>query len=83
MSKHILLTFSGFLSQNDASEDGWSHLNELVEPHGVHVYDLKWRSIDYSDIAKRVGKKLGFHLLAGAAGFLVPGGSIARLARFI
>jgi hypothetical protein len=35
VTKHVLLTFSGFLSQNEKSEDGWSHLHELMEPQGV------------------------------------------------
>ncbi len=59
MTKHVLLTFSGFLSQNDNPEETWGHLNELIEPLGMQVYDLKWQSIQYSDIAKSISKKLG------------------------
>ena len=81
VSKHVLLTFSGFLSQNDKSEDGWSKLNEMIEPHGMDVYDLKWQSIQYSDIVKSVSMKLGQIVATELFGLLVPATKAVRAAK--
>jgi hypothetical protein len=77
------LTFSGFLSQDDLSEDGWSHLHELMEPQGVQVFDLKWCSIKYSDIGKVLTKSLGLFLATEAATLLIPGGKIVKGATLV
>jgi hypothetical protein len=58
-SKHVLLSFSGFLSQTDLSEDGWSILRDIVEPHGVSLFDVKWESIKESDIALALAQSFG------------------------
>jgi hypothetical protein len=81
VTKHALLTFSGFLSQNDKPEESWGHLNELIEPHGMQVYDLKWQSIQYSDIAKSVTMKLGQLIALEVAGLFIPGEKMVKAAR--
>ena len=81
VTKHVLLTFSGFLSQNDKPEESWGQLNELIEPHGVQVYDLKWQSIQYSDIAMSVTKKLGSIIALEMLGLFIPGEKAAKAAR--
>lgn len=79
----MLLTFSGFLSQNDKSEDGWSKLHELMEAQGVQVFDVKWHSVQYSDICISVGKNIGWLIATEAAGLLIPGGKVLKGAKLM
>ena len=52
-------------------------MNELIDPHGVQVYDLKWKSSSNSEILKRVSMKLSQTIsLRLVAGFFIPGGKI-------
>ncbi len=49
-----------------------------MEPQGVQVFDLKWQSIQYSDIGAGVGKNLGVWIASEAIGLLIPGGKVIK-----
>ena len=72
------MTLSGFLSQNDNSE-GWSKLADIVEPQGITCFDMKWESIQYSNIAKKVGVGLLKLGISESFELLLTGGKISNL----
>jgi hypothetical protein len=47
----------------------------------MQVYDLKWQSIQYSDIAKSVTMKLGQLIALEVAGIFIPGEKMVKAAR--
>ena len=47
------------------------------------MFDLKWQSIQYSDIGIGIGKNLGYWIATEAAGLLIPGGKVLRGAKLL
>ena len=47
----------------------------------MHVYDLKWQSIQYSDIFISVSKKLGTIIATELMGLLIPGEKLVKATR--
>ncbi|TNV73199.1 hypothetical protein FGO68_gene8659 [Halteria grandinella] len=82
-NKHIVLTFSGFLSQQDCSLEGWSQLNDVLDPRGISCFDVKWESILYTDISKNTLTKVGKFFLLGGASLLIPSGGVFTAVKVI
>ncbi len=84
MSKHALITFSGFLSQQDTSIGSWGSINEILEPRGINCFDLKWQSISYTELAKKLALCLGKLAVEEISSFiLAPGGPSLKILKRI
>ncbi|TNV83636.1 hypothetical protein FGO68_gene10597 [Halteria grandinella] len=81
--KHIVLTFSGFLSQNDDSLDGWSKLNDLLDSLDISCFDVKWQSIQYSDIGISLGMEVGKQVLKNGVSLLIPSNGVYMALKII
>lgn len=82
-SKHIVLAFSGFLSQQDCSLDSWNSLHGNMSPIGLSVYDVKWESILYTDLQQSSMKGVGSYLFQEGINLVAaPGGAALRVIRY-
>lgn len=44
VSRHVVISISGFTSSHDDSQVSWTGLKNLLEPQGVSAFDYKWES---------------------------------------
>lgn len=58
-------------------------MNDILEPMGISCFDVKWQSIQYSDIGMSVGMGLGKFVVTEALSLLVPGGKAVKLASLL
>ena len=55
----------------------------MMEPSGMSCFDLKWESVQYSDIAMNIAKGIGRLAIQEGLGLLIPGSAVAGVARSI
>ena len=64
-SRHVTISISGFLSQDDDQEKSWEQLASMTHPSKTSIFALQWESLHLKDLVLTLAKiagKIGFEI---------------------